>query len=46
MGIIGYQSRVHITQALPCEENILFTDPEAEFNRLISSSWLYDHLKQ
>ena len=42
MGIIGYQSRVHITQALPCDENILFTGPEAEYNHLISSSWLFD----
>jgi len=42
MGIIGYQSRVHITQASPCDENKLFTDPEAKYNHIISSSWLYD----
>ncbi len=42
MGIIGYQSRVHITQALPCDEDKVFTDPEAKYKHLISNSWLYD----
>lgn len=42
MKIIGYQSRINITQTLPYVKNELILDPEAKFNQLMNSSWLYD----
>ncbi len=42
MEIKGYQSRVHITQVLPCQRDELSLDPEARFHHLINTSWLYD----
>lgn len=42
MKIMGYQSRISITQTLPCVKNELIVDPEAKFNQLLNSSWLYD----
>ncbi|HEA70653.1 hypothetical protein LCGC14_0415100 [marine sediment metagenome] len=42
MRIVGYQSRIRITQALPYIEKELILDPKAKFNHLINSSWLFD----
>jgi len=42
MEINGYQSRVHITQVVPCIKDEFIIDPETKFNHLINTSWLYD----
>jgi len=42
MEIVGYQSKINITQVLPCVNDEITRDPEIRHNRLISTSWLYD----
>ena len=42
MEIVGYQSRIRITQALPYIEKKLIVDPKSKFNHLLNSSWLFD----
>ncbi|KKM82341.1 hypothetical protein LCGC14_1320580 [marine sediment metagenome] len=42
MGIVGYQSRIRITQALPYKEKELIVDPKSKYYHLLNSSWLFD----
>ena len=42
MEIVGYQSRIRITQALPYIKKELIVDPKSKFNHLLNSSWLFD----
>lgn len=42
MEIVGYQSKVNITQVLPCVGDDRVRSHEIELKRLINTSWLYD----
>jgi hypothetical protein len=42
MKIVGYNSRIEITQILPCVSDDVTGDPEIRRNKLLRTSWLYD----
>jgi len=42
MEIVGYHSRIKITQVLPCVNDDITIDPEIKCNKLMRTSWLYD----
>ena len=40
--IIGYRSKINITQVLPCEKEDLTRSHENKIKKLMDTSWLYD----
>ncbi|GAH40947.1 unnamed protein product [marine sediment metagenome] len=42
MEIVGYNSRIKITQVLPCVCDDVTGDPKIRRNKLLRTSWLYD----
>ena len=42
MEIVGYQSKINITQVLPCVKEDITRNHEIELKQLIDTSWLYD----
>ncbi|GAI60090.1 unnamed protein product, partial [marine sediment metagenome] len=42
MEIVGYHSRIKITQVLPCVNDDITRDPDIKLNRIMRTSWLYD----
>jgi len=42
MEIVGYHSRIKITQVLPCVNDDIIRDPEEKSARIMRTSWLYD----
>lgn len=42
MEIVGYRSKINITQVLPCVQEEVTRGLEIEVKRLIDTSWLYD----
>ncbi len=42
MEVIGYQSRIRISQVLPCERKAVNMDPEEKYYHTLDTSWLCD----